>query len=260
MYNCFGDYMFKTMDNLKLIDIIKGYASVKKLYRNRAHHGFVFKINGESTYNFKNTSISFKENEMLFIPKGTTYEVNRTSSGESEYLLINFDAEIKNASPKKYSFDGYFDIEYLYNNLTKLWLFGETAEKFKCTSIFYNILSYISAIDNASYAYKKSSNIIEPAISFLHDNIFSTTLRVDDLHSLCGISDTYFRKIFKATFGTTPQAYIINKRLSHARSILLNGDYSTIADVSLSVGYQDPFYFSRLFTNRYGVPPSEYHE
>ncbi len=251
--------MFKTMDNLKLIDIIRGYASVKKLYRDRAYHGFVFKINGQSVYKFKNKSILFKENEMLFIPKGTTYEVNRISPDESEYLLINFDATIDNASVAKYSFDGFFDIEYMYDNLAKLWLFGEQTEKFKCISIFYNVLSYISASDNASYAYKKSYSRIEPAIKYLHDNIFSTTLKTDDLHRLCGISDTYFRKIFKANFGTTPQAYIINKRLSHARSVISNGDYSTVADVSLSVGYQDPFYFSRLFSKKYGCPPSEYH-
>ena len=80
---------------------------------------------------------------------------------------------------------------------------------------------------------------------------------VDTLHTLCGISDTYFRKIFIARFGTSPQKYIVNKRISQAKSMLEAGDFDTISEISASVGYNDPLHFSRAFKKKYGVAPSK---
>ena len=70
------------------------------------------------------------------------------------------------------------------------------------------------------------------------------------------MSDTYFRNIFAAHFGISPQAYVINKRLTQAKTIIENGDYDNLYDVALAVGYEDALYFSRVFKRKYGVAPS----
>lgn len=53
-----------------------------------------------------------------------------------------------------------------------------------------------------------------------------------------------------------PQDYITAKRLFHAKSILDSGDFDSIREIALSVGYSDPLYFSKVFKKRYGVSPS----
>lgn len=194
---------------------------------------------------------------MLFIPKGSSYCVKRISD-KSEYVLINFDADIHTDMARVYSVDKYSELSYIHKHLAKLWLFGDESEKYKCYSVFYNILAFISAKEKAQYSYAKKIQKIESAINYLHTNIFNCDLKVDDLHLVCGMSDTYFRKIFKTNFGATPQEYIINKRLSQAQSIILNGDYNSIGEVALSVGYSDALYFSRIFSKKYGVCPTEF--
>ena len=73
----------------------------------------------------------------------------------------------------------------------------------------------------------------------------------------CGISNTYFRKLFVLKYGAKPTDYIISKRIGHARAIILSGDFETIEEVAHSVGYSDPLYFGKVFKKFYGVSPSE---
>ena len=249
--------MLIDIENLKLIDIINGVSISQRTFQNRFSHAFVFKINGESIYNFENNSLLLRQDEMLFIPKGSSYNVKRLSE-KSEYVLINFDANIQHSVATVYSLDKYSELSNIYKNLAKLWLFGGKSEKYKCYSVFYNILAFISTKEKTQYSYAKKFKKIEAAINYLHTNIFNCDIKVDDLHLLCGISDTYFRKIFKSNFGVTPQEYIINKRLSQAQSIILSGDYNSIGEVALSVGYSDALYFSRIFSKKYGACPTEF--
>lgn len=257
MYNKIGDFMFNNMENVKLINIISDESCLRNSFKFRFSHAFVFKISGESIYNFKNCCLSLKQGEMLFIPKGSSYDVQRISD-ISEYVLINFDADISNPVPMIYSVDNYPEQGYIYHQLAKMWLFGGETGKFKCYSVFYNVLAFLSTKENPEYSYIKKFKVIEKAINYLHSNIFNCDLKVGDLHLICGISDTYFRKIFKAYFGVTPQEYVMNKRMSQASNIITSGEYNLISEVALSVGYSDALYFSRIFLKKYGFRPSEF--
>ena len=88
-------------------------------------------------------------------------------------------------------------------------------------------------------------------------HLYDSQLKIDKLHRLCGISDTYFRKIFVAQFRMSPQEYVLTKRIAYAKSIIENGDYNTIREVSEAVGYTDPLYFSKAFKKMQGVSPSK---
>ena len=51
--------------------------------------------------------------------------------------------------------------------------------------------------------------------------------------------------------------YLTNYRVSEACSLLKNSGLS-IAEIAVSVGFFDQFYFSRVFKKVKGVPPSKY--
>ena len=249
--------MIRNIDNLKLLDILNGTSVRYRTFENRFSHALVFKTAGTCVYRFGNKTLMLRQGEMMFIPKGSYYDVENVSDNGT-YVLINFDADVADAAPDVYSIEKYPELSFIYTHLAKLWLFGDEAEKYKCYSIFYDVLAFISAKENPQYSYQQKAKKIENAVKHLHTHMFSCDLKVDELHLLCSMSDTYFRKIFVANFGTTPQQYITNKRLSHARSILCSGDYNSIAEVARAVGYSDALYFSRIFSKKYGACPSEY--
>ncbi len=249
--------MFENMENLKITDIIKAPASRYKEFKCRQNHGFVFKISGESSYYFENEEIIHKTGEILYIPKGANYRL-KCNSEKSEYLLINFNADIKKTDAKIFSVQHYAELEYIYENLERLWLFGGTSGYYKCLSIFFDIISFISHQKSIGYSAKQSYLKIANGIEYLENNIFSPSLKVETLSSICNMSGTRFREIFKDNFGMTPSEYIKHKRLSRAHSIIENGEYEKIADVAYLSGYDDALYFSKLFKAKYKVSPSKY--
>ncbi len=54
------------------------------------------------------------------------------------------------------------------------------------------------------------------------ERIFDCGLRIGRLHTLCNISDTYFRKLFIAAYGVPPKKYVSEKRLAQAAIILMS--------------------------------------
>lgn len=70
------------------------------------------------------------------------------------------------------------------------------------------------------------------------------------------LSQVYISKIFKEETGHSPIHFLIQTRLSIAKS-LLETQALPIKEVSRRVGYEDAYHFSKLFKKYYGYPPSD---
>ena len=251
--------MLETIEEIQLQDIVRGVSCLRHTFHNVRGHSFAYKVSGESLYRFENYDdllMPLRAGELLFIPKGSVYEVTRSCTGTSEYVLLSFDADIPDAHPQLWSMEGYPDTDALCSELVRLWLFDRQAAKFKARAALYNILAYLTALERAKYTHKRNFSIIAPAVEHLQCHIFDAELRAGELHHFCGVSDTYFRQIFRANYGVTPREYVRNKRLAQARAILSSGDFRSVAEVARSVGYTDPLYFSRIFSRKFGYSPS----
>ena len=66
-----------------------------------------------------------------------------------------------------------------------------------------------------------------------------------------------FDRSFKHVTKVTPMQYIIQLRMTNALNLLDNTSYNII-QVANAVGYDDAYYFSRLFKKNVGVSPTEY--
>lgn len=249
--------MFDNIENLKIVSSISKNNKPFNNIENRKTHSFFIRLSGSILYNFNDKSILSKQGDITFIPKGSTY-TSKTLLEDTSYTSINFEGNFDSPlQPVLYSLDNFYDAEYIGKYFSDMWNFGNPSEKHKCLSLFYNLLSYLSSLENADYGEKKKFRKITPAEKYLKEHIYDCNLKTDILHQLCGISGTYFRQIFVSKFGIKPQDYIIQKRLSHARVILESGDFDSISEVSLSVGYSDPLYFGKAFKKMYGISPSE---
>lgn len=251
--------MFENMENLKIMSAFYGVSNVHKFFTNRPCHALIFKKSGESIYTFGNKKILLSEHEVIFIPQGSNYLIERLCDTESMYALINFTADIKNASAQKFKSSNIPETADTYDKLIKMWLFRNSANHYECISLFYKILSLLCEDDKNYYDVQKHRTI-EPAIKYLEKHIFDSSLKTSELHTLCGVSDTYFRKIFIGQFGISPKQYITGKRLMQAKNMLDSGAYKYVYEVSEAVGFSDSLYFSRIFKKHYGYFPSRLSE
>ena len=250
--------MFKNIENVKILDIAKGVSKQRSSVTNKKSHSFVLRTSGTMLYKFRNTSIEVHPGSIVFVPRGSDYEFATLSDEPCEYISLRFDADVTDAVPSVYPFDGFQDAEVFTNTLAELWRFGDRADHYKCYSVFYNLLVYIESLEKQAYMDKRKNSIILPGIEYLKEHIYDCDLKIETLHRICGISGTYFRQIFQANYMVSPQVYILGKRLSHARAIIDSGDFDSISEVAASVGYNDALYFSRAFRRKYGVSPSGY--
>ena len=72
------------------------------------------------------------------------------------------------------------------------------------------------------------------------------------------LSSAYISKIFKEETGEPPINYLIKLRLEKAREQLESQTEDSVKTISNSVGYEDVYYFSKLFKKYYGMSPLNY--
>ena len=69
------------------------------------------------------------------------------------------------------------------------------------------------------------------------------------------LSVPHFTELCRRQTGLPPLGLLIRLRLQRAMDLLQQGNHN-VAEASRAVGYDDPFYFSRLFRKHMGVAPS----
>jgi AraC family transcriptional regulator len=80
-------------------------------------------------------------------------------------------------------------------------------------------------------------------------------IRLAVLAAECGLSQTHLSTLFRAEFGTSPHAYVIDRRLDYARRLLAAGD-QPIAAIALDRGFADQAHLTRMFVLRLGTTPA----
>lgn len=111
--------------------------------------------------------------------------------------------------------------------------------------------------ENEAYVISQIGTLA-PAITYIMEN-YMNDVSIDHLASLCHVSTSHFRRIFKKILGWTPLDYIQLIRIDRACSLLYNCDYS-ITEVSLLVGYPSPSSFNRQFHRVHGISPSQWRQ
>jgi transcriptional regulator GlxA family with amidase domain len=79
-------------------------------------------------------------------------------------------------------------------------------------------------------------------------------LDVNDLAAVAGLSRHHFSRIFAASEGMGPGAYLARLRLRHAVRLLQTTDHA-IKNIAMDCGFADANYFSKAFRKAYGLSP-----
>ncbi|MDC7124758.1 MAG: AraC family transcriptional regulator [Spirochaetales bacterium] len=104
--------------------------------------------------------------------------------------------------------------------------------------------------------HSRSHEIVEKTKHIFNSNI-DQFIDIETVAYEIGISTTYLSEIFKSYTGMTPYQYFINIKINKAKKLLEN-DSDSIKEISFRLGFEDQYYFSRLFKKKTGVPPSKW--
>lgn len=94
------------------------------------------------------------------------------------------------------------------------------------------------------------------AYEYINSN-YHKQISVNQIASFIGISRSYLYKLFKESYGISPQEYLIQKRMHRAVDLILHTS-KPINVIAKEVGYDDQLHFSKAFRATYGVSPSKF--
>ena len=97
---------------------------------------------------------------------------------------------------------------------------------------------------------------LQRAVDLLHD-CCTERLRLDDLAQAAGLSAVHLSRLFRARYGLTPHAYLVDLRLRRSRALLRQGEL-TLAEVALASGFADQAHWQRHFRRQLAATPGAY--
>lgn len=105
---------------------------------------------------------------------------------------------------------------------------------------------------------EKQIGYVEEVLKYMESN-YPQSISIQSLADSLGLNRSYLHRLFKSATGASPQEYLLDLRMEKACVLLRETDLA-VSIISLSVGYEDTLYFSRLFRKKKGMSPSRYRE
>ena len=98
---------------------------------------------------------------------------------------------------------------------------------------------------------------ISDGVKYIHAHYCAFDFDYRQLSHICNISYTYFKKIFREIYKTTPSEYVKALRIQKACELLSTKRFS-ISQIAEMCGYENVYYFSKVFKDTVGISPSAY--
>lgn len=89
--------------------------------------------------------------------------------------------------------------------------------------------------------------------NIMEDN-FCYNLKLEEYARLCKRSLSAFKRDFQKIYGMPPGKWLLERRLAHAKLLLMNADMA-VSEVAYESGFENLSHFSRVFREQYGMTP-----
>ena len=227
---------------------------------NRNHNGLVFVLTGELTMTLEKEAVCAKAGSMLLLRQSDSYRLKNTAKSNTEYIVISYLAKPEKtlqrllpgrhfitAYPQRYRdlFSMVVDLNAAYTVCTQTRLRANVQEILCCI---------IQEEHHRSLSVKES--YAEKALIFM-ENHFADQLSSEDVANAVGISVSHLRLLFKQQYGVSLMQKLNQIRVRRAKELLSSGMF-TLAEVASACGFQNEYYFSRVFKKFTGISPGKY--
>ena len=98
--------------------------------------------------------------------------------------------------------------------------------------------------------------LLEKILSYIDETIYEP-LSIADICQKFSLSRSSLQILFNENLNQSPKKYINELKLEKSRQMICENKY-TISEIALILGFNSIHYFSRAFTQKYHMAPSEY--
>ncbi len=202
-----------------------------------------------------NQIVEYKKGETILIPPNIHY-VNSSPVG---FKNINLSIEGWNPPIQKALLIPDYTISRDFYNIVK-----PAYHYFHKFPINHPInVAYATVIEaflNILIQQTSTASISQIIINEIVNNYTDANFDLNQAYNSVPLSKEYIRKLFIREYGISPSKFLLEKRLTLAKQLLLKKkeSYLRINEIAVTCGFGDQAYFCRVFRRETGVSPREF--
>jgi AraC-like DNA-binding protein len=235
-------------------------------FENRINQDFhmIFIKGGKGFYQVGGSSIPFTRGQIIVVSPGMCHSAEQDTENPPMIIPVRFGMYDNNTLQQRNWMSLPFSLALIPNDIQefqqlfeKLHIYYQKGKISYCDTLCGTIISEIllkicielmegDAACKLDMRVEKVKRLLDENPHMRYDS--------DQLAEMAGLSEKYFRSIFKRQYGFTPMEYQVKVRMEYARFLIAESGQS-IKKAALTLGYPDPYAFSKQYKQIMGYPP-----
>jgi len=215
----------------------------------------IYHISGDVTVYFDDLILETYPGAVRFLPRSdvSRYEVDRHKPGDCIDVFFQTDRPVAAGA---FVADGSDNerLGRLFQRIFTAWVAKDDGYYHECIALLYSIFS---ELERKSYVSSDHFQKIKPAVDMIHGCFLQKMPGTGELSTLCGISASYLKQLFKEKYGIPPKKYMIQLKINHACDLLRLERY-TVTQIAELCNFSDVYFFSRQFKEYMGITPTQF--
>jgi AraC-like DNA-binding protein len=224
-------------------------------------------VDGHGWYEIGGQHFDVGPNEFFILPQNAEHAYGSSADHPWTIYWIHFGGDSLPELNKIQAVQKHFKPFYIKNNGDILPLFSKIYKTLElgysidnllfanmCLSEFLTLFIYNSRHYEAAAADK--ADCVDSAILYMQEHI-NDNISLNDLSKQYNYSVSRFSNLFKQKTGYAPIDYFVQMKMQKACQQL---DFTnrSVKDIAFSMGFDDPYYFSKRFRTIIGMSPKKY--
>ncbi len=224
-------------------------------------------VDGRGWYQIEEHRYEVGPNEFFILPPNKEHAYGSSPEYPWSIYWIHFGGESLPQLNKMQAIQSHFKPYYIKNSGDIIPLFSKIYKTLElgysidnllfanmCLSQFLTLFVYNSRHYEAAPSEK--TDCVDSAILYMQEHI-NDNISLKELSKLYNYSVSRFSNLFKQKTGYAPIDYFVQLKMQKACQ-QLNFTNRSVKDIAFSMGFDDPYYFSKRFRTVIGMSPKKY--
>jgi AraC family transcriptional regulator of arabinose operon len=222
-------------------------------------------VDGEGEISMNHQHHKLKPNTFFFIPKETAHRYKSSATNPWSIYWAHFRGTNAEALYNRFLENGQAEVKEVPYDESRIKVFEQlfsildySFNTKELESVNINLQQFI-----ASLVYYKQINpftfdtdSISISIAYMKKNL-DKKIKMETFADHLGISVSHYIRVFRNKTGSSPINYFNHLKIQQSCQYLYFTDRS-VKEIAVSLGFDDQYYFSRLFSKLIGFSPSNY--
>lgn len=229
----------------------------------------IYCTDGEGWYKIHGTKHLLKKDEYIILPQNTPYAFGANNENPWSIYWIHFQGknsifyQPSNYTPHSITAGNSSRLQdrlRLFEEIYHCFSLAYTSEYMRYTSACLHLLLssfiYLEQYRSIQTFTSKDLSFSEKVIHYMQENL-SQHLTLAQMANQFKYSTSHFSMLFQKETGTSPINYFLKLKIQKACQYIELTNLK-LQEIAIILGFDEPAYFSRLFTKIMGVSPSTY--